>query len=85
MLLQPLTCWLSLGSLALAAVVPRADPPTPVLVERQASSASPVPDGQCTNGPRTRACWSNGYSINTDFDDKSPPDGTTVTVCSFHF
>ncbi|KAH8727668.1 laccase-1 precursor [Phaeosphaeriaceae sp. PMI808] len=77
MLLYSFTSWLAFGSIVLA--LPRADPPTPVLVNRQASSASPVPDGECTNGPRTRACWSNGYSIATDFDAKSPPDGTTVT------
>lgn len=60
--------------------LPRADPPTRVLVDRQATSASPVPDGPCTNSPETRQCWTNGYSISTDFDAKSPPDGTTVTV-----
>jgi FtsP/CotA-like multicopper oxidase with cupredoxin domain len=77
MLLQSFTSWLALGSLALA--LPRAEPPTRVLVDRQATSASPVPDGECTNGPRSRGCWGNGFSISTDFDAKSPPDGTTVT------
>ncbi|EME45697.1 hypothetical protein DOTSEDRAFT_129162 [Dothistroma septosporum NZE10] len=36
-------------------------------------------DPACTNGPTTRACWSNGYSIATDFDQKSPRTGNTVT------
>jgi hypothetical protein len=78
MLLYSFTSWLAMASVAQA--LPRADPPTRVLVDRQASSASPVPDGACTNSPSTRQCWSNGYSISTDFDAKSPPDGTTVTV-----
>jgi len=79
MLLQSLTTWLFFGSLSLAGVVPRAEPPTRALVERQDASSTPVPDGPCVNTPRTRGCWSNGYSINTDFDAKAPPDGTTVT------
>jgi hypothetical protein len=78
MLLHSFTSWLALASGALA--LPRADPPTRVLAPRQASSASPVPDGACTNSPQTRHCWSNGYTISTDFDAKQPPDGTTVTV-----
>lgn len=36
-------------------------------------------DTACTNGPLTRACWSNGYSIATDFDQKFPTTGNTVT------
>lgn len=42
----------------------------PTLVERQ--------DPQCTNGPKTRACWKNGYSIATDFDKKFPTTGNVV-------
>lgn len=78
MLLKSLAVWLSLGSLALSSPL-RAEPldtddfPSfDEIVKRQ--------DGACTNGPRTRSCWTNGYSIATDFDAKSPPDGTTVTV-----
>lgn len=77
MLLKSLAVWLSLGSLALSSPL-RAEPlddefPSfDEIVKRQ--------DGACTNTPRTRQCWSNGYSIATDFDAKSPPDGTTVTV-----
>lgn len=78
MLLHSFTSWLAVASVASA--LPRAEPPTRVLVPKQASSASPVPDGACTNSPQTRHCWSNGYSISTDFDAKSPPDGVTVTV-----
>ncbi|KAH7080372.1 Cupredoxin [Paraphoma chrysanthemicola] len=77
MLLHSFISLLAFGSSAFA--LPRAEPPTRVLVNRQASSASPVPDGECTNGPRTRNCWSNGYSISTDFDAKAPPDGVEVT------
>ncbi|EMD61339.1 hypothetical protein GGP41_003968 [Bipolaris sorokiniana] len=77
MLFKSLAVWLSLGSLALSSPL-RAEPldasddfPSfEEIVKRQ--------DGACTNTPRTRSCWSNGYSIATDFDAKSPPDGTTV-------
>ncbi|KAJ4991265.1 multicopper oxidase [Stagonosporopsis vannaccii] len=65
MLFHSLAYWLSVGSLAVASAIPAS------LIERQ--------DGACTNGPRTRQCWSAGYSIATDFDAKSPPAGTTVT------
>ena len=60
--------------------------PTPTQpVKRQAtsstasSSTSLVPDSACTNGPDTRACWSNGFSIATDFDSKWPTTGRTRT------
>ena len=39
-------------------------------------------DPQCTNGPSTRACWNNGFSIATDFDKKHPNTGKMV---SYHF
>ena len=47
--------------------------------KRQAASptSSLVADPQCTNGPTSRACWSNGYSIATDFDQKWPTTGHT--------
>lgn len=44
------------------------------------SSSSLVADASCTNGPNTRACWNGGYSIATDFDQKHPSTGNTVTV-----
>ncbi|KAF1930904.1 multicopper oxidase [Didymella exigua CBS 183.55] len=65
MLFQSFAYWLSAGSLALASAIPAS------LIERQ--------DGACTNTARTRQCWSDGYSIATDFDAKTPPAGTTVT------
>lgn len=43
------------------------------------SSTSLVADASCTNGPLTRSCWSNGYSIATDFDQKHPTTGKTVS------
>jgi hypothetical protein len=81
MLLHSFTSWLALAAFTVA--LPRAEPPTRVLALRQATTTSPVPDGACTNSPRTRQCWSNGYTISTDFDAKEPPDGTTVTVSCY--
>jgi hypothetical protein len=86
MLLHSLAVWLSLGSLALSSPLQARTldtsglstseidefPSFDEIVKRQ--------DGACTNTPRTRSCWSLGYSIATDFDAKQPPDGTTVTV-----
>ncbi|RDW60840.1 hypothetical protein BP6252_12223 [Coleophoma cylindrospora] len=43
------------------------------------SSSTKVADAACTNGPFTRSCWSNGFSIATDFDTKHPTTGRTVT------
>lgn len=60
----------TLTSLVTSAAVPA----EPVEVEERQ-----VADGACTNGPYTRACWSNGYSIATDFDQKFPTTGNTVT------
>jgi Multicopper oxidase len=44
-----------------------------------AASSTKVPDASCTNGPLTRACWGNGFSIATDFDEKWPNTGRTLT------
>jgi hypothetical protein len=71
MLLHSFTSWLAFGTVALA--LPRADSPNRALVAKQA-------DGDCTNSPRTRQCWSNGYSIATDFEEHWPDTGATVTV-----
>lgn len=60
-------CLLALVPLAWAAAVPSSDLG---LVEK---------DAACTNGPFTRACWKNGYSIATDFDQKFPTTGNTVS------
>ena len=43
------------------------------------SSTSLTPDPQCTNGPTSRNCWTGGYSIATDFDQKHPNTGKTVS------
>ena len=42
------------------------------------STSSLVADSQCTNSPTSRNCWSNGYSVATDFDEKWPTTGRTV-------
>ncbi|KAI9643544.1 laccase, multicopper oxidase, benzenediol:oxygen oxidorectuctase [Ciborinia camelliae] len=39
--------------------------------------SSLVADPACTNSPFTRACWGNGFSIATDFDNKNPTTGVT--------
>ncbi|KAH0014443.1 laccase precursor, partial [Aureobasidium melanogenum] len=57
------------------------------MVRRQTSSTSSaavststlVADSSCSNGPYTRACWTDGYSIATDFDQKFPSTGKTVS------
>ncbi|KAG9650300.1 laccase precursor, partial [Aureobasidium melanogenum] len=57
------------------------------MVRRQASSTSSaaggtstlVADSACSNGPYTRACWTDGFSIATDFDQKFPTTGKTVS------
>jgi hypothetical protein len=41
------------------------------------TSSTLVADSQCTNGPTSRDCWSNGYSIAADFDEKWPTTGAT--------
>ena len=37
-------------------------------------------DSYCNNGPTTRSCWANGYSVSTDQDQKYPDTGETVYV-----
>lgn len=52
-------------------------------VKRQTESSSSTrttsADPVCTNSPSTRNCWSNGYSVATDFDQKWPETGQTRT------
>ena len=48
----------------------------PDAVEKRATSTA-ASVTQCTNGPNTRSCWSNGYSVATDFDAKWPTTGVT--------
>lgn len=42
-----------------------------------ATTTSLVADSACTNGPTSRSCWTNGYSVATDFDQKHPTTGVT--------
>jgi hypothetical protein len=82
MLFYQVAAWVFLISSTLAGAIPREDvpmKPSPVIVQRQVITSTKVPDPQCTNSPNTRACWSNGFSIATDFDAKAPPAGKTVT------
>ena len=46
-------------------------------VKRQGVSPALIPDSQCTNGPLTRSCWANGFSVADDFDLKWPSLGKT--------
>lgn len=46
-------------------------------VEKRATSTTRAAVSQCTNGPYTRSCWSNGYSVADDFDKKWPTTGVT--------
>jgi Multicopper oxidase len=49
------------------------------IVPRQAASTSTAPpDAQCTNGPTSRQCWGNGYSIATNYDAVWPNTGKVV-------
>lgn len=83
--------FLSLVSLllsqALAAFIPEAEliQIDNHLVKRQASTTSTAsatttkkPDSQCTNGPLTRQCWGNGFSIATNYDSTWPKTGKVV-------
>lgn len=45
--------------------------PTAELIETRAASS-------CSNNPTNRACWTNGFNINTDFDKSFPSTGNTV-------
>jgi hypothetical protein len=37
-------------------------------------------DSTCNNGPDSRNCWQNGYSVSTNSYDKFPDTGNTKTV-----
>ena len=65
------------GSLVSASVLPEA-----VNVERAeaASGTTASVSALCTNGPTTRGCWSDGYSIATDSEVDWPDTGVTVKV-----
>ncbi|KAF2178348.1 multicopper oxidase [Zopfia rhizophila CBS 207.26] len=49
------------------------------IIVSPSSTSTRVPDSACTNGPLTRSCWSNGYNVATDFDNKWPTTGRTVS------
>jgi laccase len=38
-----------------------------------------APESVCTNGPTTRDCWDETFSLDTDFDSNFPTTGLTVT------
>src|SRR6266567_1788900 len=83
------TCLLAFASTSSAVQLPRDHylwgEKGPALVRRATSTTSAtststkVADSACTNGPLTRHCWSNGYSVATDFDAKWPTTGRTVS------
>lgn len=66
----------ALVSITGAAVLPSEQLNTDLAIIEQ---RNPQADSDCTNGALTRACWSDGYSIATDFDQKHPTTGVTVT------
>jgi hypothetical protein len=97
MYLLPLICGIALyASTTLAGGLPKdhilwgpgGEPST--LVKRQPATTTSTnaavaptraPDKACSNGAFTRGCWSNGFSISTDFDEKWPNTGK---VRSYH-
>ncbi|KAK5706208.1 laccase, multicopper oxidase, benzenediol:oxygen oxidorectuctase [Elasticomyces elasticus] len=69
-----------IASACLAACTLTSAAVVPAEIEKRATSTtSRVADAACTNGPSSRACWKNGYSIATDFDQKFPTTGKTVS------
>lgn len=59
-----------------ATLIPRVSPTpstsTPALLEER--------DPACTNGPESRDCWLDGYSVAADFDKKTPTTNNAVHV-----
>jgi hypothetical protein len=43
------------------------------------ASVTKPPDSICHNGPFTRACWKDGFSISTNYDSTWPVTGRTVS------
>ncbi|KAL2350173.1 putative multicopper oxidase, type 1 [Cryomyces antarcticus] len=81
-------CLLAFASLAFADTIPQDHilfgEQGAGLVKRASTTASTststkVADASCTNGPLTRSCWGGGFSIATDFDQKHPTTGKTVS------
>ena len=46
------------------------------------NSTSAVADASCTFGPTSRNCWTPGFSVADDFDEKWPTTGVTRYVRS---
>jgi FtsP/CotA-like multicopper oxidase with cupredoxin domain len=51
---------------------------TSALSPSQVATPTQPSDSQCTNGPFTRQCWGNGYSIATNYDAVWPVTGKVV-------
>ncbi|KAF2471867.1 putative multicopper oxidase, type 1 [Lindgomyces ingoldianus] len=69
------TCLAAITSTSLAEHIPFDH----ILTTSATPTSTKVADSACTNGPLTRSCWSNGYSVATDFDAKWPTTGNTVS------
>ncbi|RDW60551.1 hypothetical protein BP6252_11934 [Coleophoma cylindrospora] len=71
-------CFFALASCAVASIIPLKQERDDLQVRQATSTSTKVADPACTNSPLTRSCWSNGFSIATDFDVKFPTTGKTV-------
>ena len=71
---------IALAQVSFAAIIPRAElvQIDNELVARQAATPSPPLDSQCANTAVTRSCWSNPYSIATNYDSTWPNTGKVV-------
>lgn len=76
-----LSFFLALAPVSLAGLIPRAEiiPIDSDLIPRQAATPSRPLDSTCTNGPASRSCWGNGFSIATNYDSTWPNTGKVVT------
>lgn len=43
------------------------------------TTTSAAPTANCSNGPTSRGCWNQGFSVDTDFDDDWPVTGRSVS------
>ncbi|KAF2720149.1 multicopper oxidase [Polychaeton citri CBS 116435] len=66
----------ALASVSNAIAIPD---PMKALDRRATTTTSAAADATCTNGPKSRACWTKGFSVATDFDQKFPTTGNTVS------
>jgi len=68
-------CTLAILHSSSSASIPKEAELVPIqdLQPRQvATTTTRVADSQCTNGPATRQCWGNGFSVNTNYDNTWP-------------